>query len=501
VLKLGRPGADFHCVDLPSPALLAARRLARSAHAPIVPVDRALPAAHSGGILLADRDCDDALLAALAGALGRVEAVVVWLAGITAQDAVERLGRHGFEHGTINDVALPDSGTLAVLGRDAAAAAAHAAALRAPDRAFRALAIMPAFNEADVIFHAVGALVAEGVDVYLMDHESTDGTADAARPWLGRGLVGIESFPGDAGYPERNRTEMVWRDILRRVVEVSGEMAADWYLFVNPDEFREAPWPGVTLADGLREVDELGFGAVNFELLNFRPTPQDAFVDGGDVRAHLRHYEPPGRYDVLQVKAWKAQDAPVDLVSHAGHDVLFPGKRVFPVPFLLRHYPIRSTEHGRRKVLAERTARFAAEERAGGWHLQYDHYGDGADYLHERATLVAYDGDRVRADLLARSLRELLLITTVRSVELGAAEIDPARLDGWLRRRGRAALAPGDLERGQARLLGQDAGAGVEMDALAGDLGRLLEAQCRARGEVLLAAEIGDRRAALDRAA
>jgi hypothetical protein len=78
------------------------------------------------------------------------------------------------------------------------------------------------------------------------------------------------------------------------------------------------------------------------------------------------------------------------------------------VPFLLRHYPIRSAEHGRRKVLAERIERFAAEERAGGWHVQYDHYADGTDYLHERETLTAYDGDRVRAALLARSTRELL---------------------------------------------------------------------------------------------
>jgi len=199
----------------------------------------------------------------------------------------------------------------------------------------RALAIMPAFNEADVIFHAIGALVSEGVDVYLIDHESTDGTAEVARPWLGRGLVRIERFPEEAGYSERNRTEMVWRDILRRVGEVTGEVPADWYLFVNADEFREAPWPGVTLAEGLREVDELGFSAVNFELLDFRPTPQDDFVDGSDVREHLRHYEPPRHYDVLQIKAWKAQPAVVDLVHHGGHDVLFAGKRVFPVPFLL----------------------------------------------------------------------------------------------------------------------------------------------------------------------
>jgi hypothetical protein len=488
-------------VDLPSPALSAARRLARGTHAPIVPVDGILPAAHEGAILLADRACSDDLLAELAGALPRVEAIVLWLVGTTAQAAVERLGGHGFEHGTIDDVALPERGVLAVLCRGDAEAQIHAAALRSPERAFRALAIMPAFNEADVIFHAVGALVAEGVDVYLLDHESTDGTAEAARPWLGRGLVRIESFPGDAGYPERNRTEMVWRDILRRVGEISGDVAADWYLFVNPDEFREAPWPGVTLAEGLREVDELGFSAVNFELLNFRPTPQDAFVAGSDVRVHLRHYEPPGRHDVLQLKAWKAQDVPADLVTHGGHDVLFPGRRVFPVAFILRHYPIRSTEHGRRKVRGERMARFAAEERAGGWHVQYDHYADDTDYLHKRETLVAYDGDRVRAELLARTMRELLLLTVVRGVELGAAELDVTQLDGWLRRRGRAGLGPGDFERGQARLLGQSTGDSPEVDALAGDLGLLLEAQARARGQVLLAAQVGDRRAALDRAA
>lgn len=392
-------------MDPRSPALAAARRLARATHAPIIPVDGAPPPDCDGAVLLADGHPSAELFAALP----RVEALVLWLPGATAEEAIALLEPHGAEHGSIDRVELPEPGVLAVLSSDEAAADAHATALRAPEPPFRALAIMPAFNEADVIFHAIGALVSEGVDVYLIDHESTDGTVDAAMPWLGRGLVHIERFPEEAGYSARNRTEMVWRDILRRVGEVSGEVPADWYLFVNADEFREAPWPGVTLADALREVDELGFNAVNFELLNFRPTPQDAFPGGADVREHLRHYEPPGPYDVLQVKAWKAQPAVVDIVHHGGHDPLFEGKRVFPVAFLLRHYPIRSAEHGRRKVLAERIARFAAEERAGGWHVQYDHYAADADYLHERETLTEYDGDRVRAALLARSLRELLV--------------------------------------------------------------------------------------------
>jgi Glycosyl transferase family 2 len=384
-------------VDPRSPALAAARRLARATHAPLAP-----PPGADGAIVLAD----GAPPAELLGELPRFEALVTWLPDATIDEAVAQL--QGVDHGSIDRLELPEPGVLAVVTADEVRAERHAQALSSAERPFRALAVMPAFNEADVIFHAIGALVSEGVDVYLLDHESTDGTAEAAAPWLGRGLVRIERFPEEAGYPERNRTEMVWRDILRRIGEVTGEVPADWYLFVNADEFREAPWPDVTLADGLREVDELGYNAVNFELLNFRPTPQDAFVDGADVREHLRHYEPPGAYDVLQIKAWKAQPAVVDLVHHGGHDVLFHGKRVFPVPFLLRHYPIRSAEHGRRKVLAERLARFAAEERAGGWHIQYDHYADGADYLHERDTLVEYDTDRVRAALLARSVRELL---------------------------------------------------------------------------------------------
>ena len=384
-------------MDPRSPALAAARRLARATHAPIAP-----PPGSDGTIVL----MDGAPPAELLAALPRLEALVVWLPGATIDDAVALLP--GVQHGSLDSIEIPEPGVLAVLATDEAAAERHAEALGAAERALRALAIMPAFNEADVIFHAIGALVSEGVDVYLIDHESTDGTVEAAKPWLGRGLVRIERFPEEAGYPERNRTEMVWRDILRRVGEVTGEIAADWYLFVNADEFREAPWPGVTLADALAEVDDIGFNAVNFELLNFRPTPQDVFVDGSDVREHLRHYEPPGPYDVLQIKAWKAQPEVVDLVHHGGHDVLFAGKRVFPVPFLLRHYPIRSAEHGRRKVLAERLSRFAAEERAGGWHIQYDHYADGADYLHDRETLVEYDADRVRAALLARSVRELL---------------------------------------------------------------------------------------------
>jgi hypothetical protein len=480
---------------------VAARRLARHAACSILPVDDVLAPEHAGRVLLVDAEPSEALLSELAAALSSVEALVLWVPGWDVATAAEALGRYAFEHGTVSGVDMPVPGVLAVLTASEARAEVHAAELAKTDRPFRALAVMPAYNEGDVIGAAIGALVAEGVDVYLLDHRSTDDTVAAATPWLGRGLVRIERFPDESGFDARNADEMVWRDILKRVEQVTGEVVADWYLFVNADEFRESPWPATTLADGLREVDELGFSAVNFELVNFRPTPEDHFVAGSDVREALRFYEEPGPYDLLQVKAWKGQSSgPVNLHQHGGHDVLFEGKRVFPVPFVLRHYPIRSADHGRRKVITERLGRFAAEERAGGWHVQYDHYGADADYLHDRSELWAWDGDRFRGRLLARATRQLLLLAAAGGRDVGAQEVSVEGLAGWLGRRGHGSVGEPEIARFQQHLL-STAPAGPDLEAAARDLGQVVEAQARVRGEMQAVARLGEARDARSAAA
>jgi hypothetical protein len=488
-------------MDRFSPAVAAARRaVVASGAARIIPVVDCVPADLEGAVLLVDEAPSAARFDELAAAVGRASAVVIWAPGWDQDSTLGALADHALSAGSVDMLSRPEPGALIVLVRDGATAArlVTLAAAQAQRPPFRALAIMPAFNEADVIYHAIGGLVAGGVDVYLIDHESTDGTAQAAAPWLGRGLVRIERFPEEAGYGERNHGEMVWREILRRVQDVSTELPADWYLFVNADEFREAPWPGVTLAEGLREVDELGYSAINFELFNFRPI-DDGYVPGEDPRIHLRHYEPPGRHDLLQVKAWKHQPGPVDLVHHGGHDLLFDGKRVFPVPFLLRHYPIRSSEHGRRKVLAERLPRFAAEERAGGWHVQYDHYADGSDYLHDVATLTEWDSARVRSELLSDAVRRLVLTVSLSGVDVASGQLDAAKLSRWMERRGaRIGGSLEDLQRAQERLLGAangtpEAGA-VELNRAAAELGLVMESAARLRGDMVGASTLGDAR-------
>jgi hypothetical protein len=482
-----------------TPALAAARRAVVATGASrIVPISHAeLPADIADAVLLVEEPPSAELLGALARALERVSAIVIWAAGWDQATALEALAANGFDCGSVDFPQLPIAGMLAILVRDAATARRVVDTARRERRRFRPLAIMPAFNEADVIYHAIGALVAGGVDVYLIDHESTDGTVAAATPWLGRGLVRIERFPDDARYSERNHGAMVWREILGRVQQVSGEIPADWYVFVNADEFREAPWPGMTLSEALREVDELGYSAVNFELFNFRPI-DDGYVPGADPRGHLRHFEAPGRHDLLQVKAWKRQPQVVDLVEHGGHDVLFEDKRVFPIPFLLRHYPIRSSEHGIRKVLAERMPRFAEEERAGGWHVQYDHYAEGSSYLHDPDELSEWDGDRIRLELFAACMRRLVLAQSLAGSDPSSAEPDVGRLLGWLERRAGAACAMPDLLGARDRLVAATQGVhdapAAELDNVAADLATLFEAQARLRGDMVAAASLGQAR-------
>lgn len=277
------------------------------------------------------------------------------------------------------------------------------------------VAMIAAYNEADVIGQVVGHLIRQGLLVYLLDDGSTDGTVAEAERFLGQGLLGIEALPpaaGASGEPARFR----WTRILARKEALARELDAGWLIHHDADEFRESPWADVELLDAIRRVDALGYNAIDFELFDFRPTHDD-FRPGGDVRAAFPYYEPGRPWDRAQVKCWKRGAAPVDLVSTGGHEALFPGRRVFPLRFVLRHYPVRGQAHGERKVFQERLPRFDPEERARAWHVQYDGIREGHRFVRDPAGLVRYDPVAARVQL---SLRH-------RGVEALEAELAQAR--------------------------------------------------------------------------
>jgi hypothetical protein len=211
--------------------------------------------------------------------------------------------------------------------------------------------------------------------------------------------VTCERFPADGPSPTYD-----WAAILDRVEVITRERPCDWAIHQDADEIRESPWPGIGLRDALYHVRRAGFNCVDHTVLNFRPV-DDSFAAGGDLDASFPWCEfPVHQSDFMQLKAWSAPVAPVGLSGHGGHQVRFPGRRIYPYKFLLRHYPIRSQRHGERKVLRDRKTRWNPAERSRGWHAHYDAYDETSSFLWERTGLRRFHDHAFMAEHLVERI-------------------------------------------------------------------------------------------------
>lgn len=235
----------------------------------------------------------------------------------------------------------------------------------------RVVAIIAAYNEADIIGQVIRHLAAQGVAVYLLDDGSNDDTVREAEAYVGRGVIAIERLQPDQPAGTETARRFDWEAMLGRKELAARTLAVDWFIHHDANEFRESPWPNVTLADAIGHVDACGYNAIDFQLFNFWPTTEHGDREG-DVCDTLTSYEAGESWNRVQIKCWNNLGAPVDLASSGGHEARFAGRNVFPVRFVLRHYPVRSESHGQRKVFVDRLPRFLPSERERGWHVQYD---------------------------------------------------------------------------------------------------------------------------------
>ena len=183
-----------------------------------------------------------------------------------------------------------------------------------------ACAIMAVYNEADIVRETTEKLISQGVDVFLVDNASTDGTADRVADLVGRGVVAIEQ----ARFFEDGREVYNWTELLKLKEHLSRRLGYDWYLHVDADEIRYSPWPGVSLREGLDRVDAAGYNLVNFKLFNFRLTEDTVF--DGEFERSMPLYSGVERYNQRQVKAWKFHPD-VNIASLGGHHIWVPNAR------------------------------------------------------------------------------------------------------------------------------------------------------------------------------
>jgi len=275
---------------------------------------------------------------------------------------------------------------------------------------FRVISIICAYNEADIIAPVIEKTIAQGVEVYLMDHNSTDDTVEIAKKYLNRGLIHIERFPEDCGYPVQNEKTFILKDILKRKEELMNELPAHWFLHADADEIRYSPWHELTLREGIWQAEALGYNAINQKALYFRPV-DDSFQPGSDPEETIRYFEHK-RWQNPHVKIIRKPSTKLDLGADGGHLLEYPGKKVFPLRFLLLHYPLRSHEHGMKKIYEERQNRYDQAALEQGWHCHYQKYQKGTPIQlgMDSPELKLFDLQEERLAILEEYSQQVLII-------------------------------------------------------------------------------------------
>jgi glycosyltransferase involved in cell wall biosynthesis len=215
-------------------------------------------------------------------------------------------------------------------------------------------AVLCVRNEEVHIERAIGDFVSQGIDVAIIDHGSTDATAQICRDHLGRGVVTVQrlAWHGDFDLTAQLSAK---RDVISRLDH-------DWVVHADADEWLHSPRPGESLLAGVERTAAAGYDAVNFEEFVFLPAP-----DAGDIRRDYArrslHYYFFAPQPVRLMRAWSRRRQVSNLTS-GGH-LLEGAVALSPEAFVLRHYIVLSQDH----ALAKYSARtFAPGDLRKGWH-------------------------------------------------------------------------------------------------------------------------------------
>lgn len=262
----------------------------------------------------------------------------------------------------------------------------------------KTLAIINCFNEADILGQTIEHLLRQGLDVHITDNWSDDGSYEIAMNYA-------ESFAGKVSvsrFPEQSSGQYEWARLLDNTIDIAAKSDYDWIMHCDADEFRESPWKDISLSSAFSFVDACGYNSVDFTVIDFRPTVVSECKNGENPELKLRFFEfgeRPGHF--LQIKAWKNQkEKKTNLSDSGGHEVVFEGRRVFPLKFLLKHYPLRSQDQGYKKINKDRLPRFDKEKSERGWHTQYDKMAEQKVFLWNPNHLCIWNDASVRAEYM-----------------------------------------------------------------------------------------------------
>lgn len=230
----------------------------------------------------------------------------------------------------------------------------------------RALGIVHAYNEADVIGTALGVLVRCSDEVHLFDHGSTDQTPSIAYQWVKR--LGVRYHVLDRKeVPIKGPDGKQRPDLWQRIADFIRARADgfDWVTWIDADEIVRDPTGQLATKEAIaRELDR-GVQVIRPLWREFWPTCRDVDVEPHFAR-RLRIYRenrlthsPRGWIPALTPKRIPIARHLQDMTErpqlvHPWYGRWPQGIKVSNNAWLLDHYPFRTPEQWRRKVMRER---------------------------------------------------------------------------------------------------------------------------------------------------
>ena len=202
---------------------------------------------------------------------------------------------------------------------------------------FRIVALLAIRNEELYLERCLEHYYQQGIEVCIIDNDSTDNSLNIALQFIGRGVFRIErqEYKGYFDLCEQ----------LNIKEKLASEIHADWFIHCDADEIRQAPAHYTNLYQGILAASIAGYNAINFDEFVFIPLGENESHENKDFTNSMRHYYFFEPSLLRRVNAWKKLNSPIDLVNSGGHTVAFSGRKIFTENFILRHYIGLSASH------------------------------------------------------------------------------------------------------------------------------------------------------------
>ncbi|PIU40427.1 MAG: hypothetical protein COT00_01755, partial [Candidatus Omnitrophica bacterium CG07_land_8_20_14_0_80_50_8] len=233
-----------------------------------------------------------------------------------------------------------------------------------------AVGILFCYNEEHLLIETIKHYLDQGIDLVIVDNDSTDSSIDIVEMYRGR----TEVYPGriiDVIHVKTDGYE--WIKIIKIACDYMHEKLRHycWIMLIDADAFYYSPIKKMPLLKFLTLVRRLGFNVIQGRLYDFYPTEKDdPAVSSPLERLKYCSYQPEW-FNRHQERIFMYHPT-VNFYASAGHQCLREGKKVCDIAeFIYKHYPWVSYEHGLKKIFSERKPRYVKEELQKQMHIQY----------------------------------------------------------------------------------------------------------------------------------